>query len=49
MYGQQNIKKINTWWSKSLRAPDEYNTIVRCTQTFWSPCIMTQSRSKIIF
>jgi len=20
-------------------APDDYNTIVRCTETFWSPCI----------
>ena len=28
----------NTEWSKSLCAPDDYNTYVRCTETFWSPC-----------
>jgi hypothetical protein len=27
----------NTGWSKSLCAPDDYNVIVRCTETFWSP------------
>jgi len=27
-----------TWWSKILCAPDDYNTIVRCKETFWSPC-----------
>jgi hypothetical protein len=25
---------------KSLGAPDDYNTIVRCTETFLSPCIL---------
>jgi len=20
--------------------PDDYNTIVRCTETFWSPCML---------
>jgi len=29
---------LNTWWSKSLCAPDDYSTIIRCTETFWSPC-----------
>jgi len=29
-----------TVWSKSLCAPDDYNTIVRCTETFWSPYIL---------
>jgi hypothetical protein len=29
-------------WSKSLCAPDDYNTIVRCTETFWSLCINRQ-------
>jgi len=28
-----------TEWSKSLCAPDDYSTIIRCTKTFWSPCI----------
>jgi len=32
-------KIIYTGWSKSLCAPDDYNTYVRCTKTFWSPCI----------
>jgi hypothetical protein len=27
-----------TVWSKSLWAPDKYNTTVRCTETFWSTC-----------
>jgi len=26
----------NTGWSKSLCAPDNYSTIIRCTETFWS-------------
>jgi hypothetical protein len=29
----------STEWSKCLCAPDNYNTIIRCTETFWSPCI----------
>jgi len=29
----------NTGWSKSLCAPDNYSTIIRCTETFWSLCI----------
>jgi len=29
----------NTRWSKSLCASDDYNTIVWCTDTFWSLCI----------
>jgi len=29
---------LNTGWSKSLCAPDDYSTIIRCTETFWSPC-----------
>jgi len=28
----------NTGWSKSLCAPDDYNTESRCTETIWSPC-----------
>jgi hypothetical protein len=28
----------STGWSKILCAPDDYNTIVRCTETFWWPC-----------
>jgi len=28
----------NTGWPKSLCAADDYNTYVRCTETFWSPC-----------
>ena len=31
-----------TGWSKSLCAPDDYSTIIRCTETFWSSCIMVQ-------
>jgi len=33
----------STEWSKSLCAPDDYNTEVRCTETFWSPCIFSPS------
>jgi len=29
---------LSTGWSKSLCAPDDYKTIVRCAETFWSPC-----------
>jgi hypothetical protein len=29
----------STGWSKCLCAPDNYNTIIRYTETFWSPCI----------
>jgi len=32
-------KPVYTGWSKSLCAPDDYNTESRCTETFWSPCI----------
>jgi len=28
-----------TGWSKSLCTPDNYSTIIRCTETFWSLCI----------
>ena len=28
-----------TEWSKSLCVPDDYNTIFKCTETFWSLCI----------
>jgi hypothetical protein len=31
--------RFYTVWSKSLFAPDDYNTFVRCTETFWSSCI----------
>ena len=31
---------IHTEWSKSLCAPDDYSTIIRCTETFWSHCII---------
>ena len=35
------ILRINyTEWSKSLCAPDVCTVIVRCTETFWSPCII---------
>jgi len=27
-----------TGWSKSLCAPDDYSTIIRCTEAFWSFC-----------
>jgi len=30
---------IYTVWSKSLYAPDDYSTIIRCTEAFWSPCM----------
>jgi len=30
-----------TGWSKSLCGPDDYNTLVSCTETFWSPCTST--------
>jgi len=30
---------IYTGWSKSLCAPDNCIVIIRCTETFWSPCI----------
>jgi len=30
-----------TGWSKSICAPDDCIVIVRCTETFWSLCIMT--------
>jgi len=33
------ITALYTGSSKRLCAPDDYNTIVRCTETFWSPCI----------
>jgi len=36
---QNTFGNIYTGWSKILCAPDDYNTIVRCTETFWSPCI----------
>jgi len=36
---RQTTKWMNTGWSKSLCAPGYYNTIVRCTETFWSHCI----------
>jgi len=29
---------VTTGWSKRLCAPDDYNTIIRCTQMFWTPC-----------
>jgi len=39
----------NTWWSKSLCAPDDYNTIVRCTENFWSPCIIPFLYATLIY
>jgi len=33
----ERVKKLT--WSKSVCAPDNYNTIVRCTETVWSPRI----------
>ena len=35
-------KLFNTGWSKILYAPDDYNTEVRCTETFWLHCRMSQ-------
>jgi hypothetical protein len=35
----QLITNHTRGWSKSLCAPDDYNTIVRCRETFWSPCV----------
>jgi len=29
---------IYTGWSNIVCEPDDYNTIGRCTETFWSPC-----------
>jgi len=31
----------STGWSKSLCAPDDYSTIIRCTENFRSPCRMS--------
>jgi len=31
-----------TGWSESLCAPYDYNKIVRCPETFWSPCRNTR-------
>jgi len=31
---------------KSFCAPDDYNTTVRCTETFWSPCIFLHIEGK---
>ena len=30
----------NTGWSKSLCASDDCIVVIRCTETFWSPCIL---------
>ena len=32
------LRSSSTGWSKSLCAPDDYTTIVRSTEAFWSPC-----------
>jgi len=32
--------KLYTRWSKILCAPDVCIVIIRCTETFWSPCII---------
>jgi len=32
-----------TEWLKRFCAPDDYNTEVRCTETFWSPCITEET------
>jgi len=37
--GVNPMKLTNTEWSKSPCALDDYSTIIRCTETFWSPCI----------
>jgi len=37
---QWSVLKYYTEWSKNLCAPDDYSTIIRCTETFWSPCII---------
>jgi len=29
-----------TGWSKLLCTPYDYNKIARCTETFWSPCVI---------
>ena len=40
MTGKRSIEYNTTGWSKSLCAPDDCIVIVRCTDTFWSPCIL---------
>ena len=42
--GGSTPRIFNTGWSKSLCAPDDYTVIVRCTETFWSPCIIPRWR-----
>jgi len=32
-------KDTNRGWSKSLCAPNDYRKNIRCTETFWTPCI----------
>jgi len=34
------VRTCYTGWSESLCAPDDCVVIIRCTETFWSPCIM---------
>jgi len=37
----------NTGWSKSVFAPDDYNTYIRCTETFRSPCISSDTHEML--
>jgi hypothetical protein len=41
-------RHVNIQGDKSLCAPYDYNTIVRCTETFWSPCINLKQTSTIV-
>ena len=47
---------INLWWTgmdvqgdqKNLSAPDDCIAIIRCTQTFWSPCTTNKLGSEAV-
>jgi len=46
-WGMRSLECTSTGWSKkSLCAPDVCTVIVRCTETFWSPCICHRRRSR---
>ena len=36
---------VYTGWSKILCAPDDYSTIISCTETLWSLCILNVKRT----
>jgi len=38
-FRKKKLTPLYTGWSKSLSAPDGCIVIIRCTETFWSPCI----------